>query len=126
MPVRDTYRDYALEQLAKVTPVTWRRMFGAVGVYADGVFFAILDNDLLYLRTGEGNRGEYERLGMRAFQPMGPDTKPMAYHELPGDVLEDVGRLEGWVAAAVEQARRAHQARPSRRLKRPRAGGSRA
>jgi TfoX/Sxy family transcriptional regulator of competence genes len=30
-----TYQAYALEQLARVRPVTTKRMFGGVGIYVD-------------------------------------------------------------------------------------------
>lgn len=133
MAVRDSYREYVLEQLGRVREVTWRKMFGGVGIYADGVFFAVIDNDVLFLRTGDTNRGEYERRGMAAFQPMGPGTKPMAYHELPGDILENVAALAEWVGASVEEARksgsrgRAEAAGPgSPKRGRTRSGGPRA
>lgn len=107
MPVRDSFRDYVLEQLGRVRAVSWRKMFGGVGIYAEGVFFAVIDNDVLFFRTGDGNRGEYERRGMAPFQPMGPETKPMAYHEVPGEILENPGELGMWMAASIDEARRA-------------------
>lgn len=104
MAVRDSYRDYVMEQLGRVRPVTWRKMFGGVGVYADGRFFALLDNDTLFFKTGDANRADFEARGMKPFQPFGPDSKPMAYHELPGDVLEDVAELAAWMAKAIQVA----------------------
>lgn len=117
MAVRDTYLVYVVEQLGRVRPVTWRRMFGAVGVYVDGKIVGVIDNDTVYFRTDDTNREEYVSRGMAAFQPMGPDTKPMAYHELPGDLLEDPGRLAAWLAGAVAAAERA-ASRPKRSSKR--------
>ncbi len=104
MAVRDSYRDYVLEQLNRVRPVTWRKMFGGVGVYAGDRFFALLDNDTLYFKTGDTNRADYEAQNRQPFQPFGPDTKPMAYHELPGAVLENVSELAVWMARAIEVA----------------------
>jgi DNA transformation protein len=104
MAVRDSYRDFVVEQLGRVRPVTWRRMFGGVGIYADGAFFALLDNDTLFFKTGDTNRGDFEARGMKPFQPFGPDTKPMSYFEVPGDVLENVAELAMWMAKAVAVA----------------------
>ncbi|MCC6235044.1 MAG: TfoX/Sxy family protein [Verrucomicrobiales bacterium] len=106
MAVRDSFRDFVLEQLGQVRPVTWRRMFGGIGIYAEGIFFAVIDNDTLFFRTGDSNREAFTRRGMPPFQPMGPDTKPMAYHELPGEVLEDLSELPHWMAAAIAEATR--------------------
>ncbi len=117
MAVRDSYRDYVLEQLGRVRPVTWRRMFGGVGLYADGHFFALIDNDTLYFKTGDTNRAEFVGRGMRAFQPFGPDTQAMDYHELPGEVLENVAELADWTARAVAvAATKRTKKRPARKV----------
>lgn len=108
MPVSLEYRAWALEQLGRVRPVTSRRMFGGVGVYADGLFFALMDDDRLFLKTDDVNRPDFEARGMGPFRPYGPDDeRSMAYHELPGELLEDPDALRSWVDAAVEVARRA-------------------
>jgi len=39
---------FLLDTLGAVRPVTARRMFGGVGFYAEGLFFAIATDDLLY------------------------------------------------------------------------------
>ncbi len=104
MAVTEDYLAFVLEQFARVAPVTSRRMFGGVGIYADGVFFGVIDNNQIFLRTGPGNLADYESVGSAAFQPMGPDTKPMSYHELPVGVLEDVAKLRLWVSKAITEA----------------------
>ena len=106
MSVSPEYRDYVLEQLARVTPVTSRSMFGGVGIYADGLFFALMDDDNLYLKVDDGNRGDFEAIGSEPFRPFG-DERAMQYYELPADVLEDVDALRGWVEGALDVARRA-------------------
>ncbi len=124
MAVRDSYREYVLEQLGRVRPVTWRKMFGGVGLYADDRFFALLDNDTLYFKTGDANRADFEARGMPPFQPFGPGTKPMDYHELPGDVLENVAELGRWIAKAVAVAATTKTKKPA--PKRPKAAPKRA
>lgn len=108
MPVSPEYREFVLEQLGRVTPVSSRRMFGGVGIYADGLFFALMDDDTLYLKVDDSNRGDFEAAGMGPFQPFGPDSKPMGYYELPAELLEDPDRLRPWVQAAVAVARNTH------------------
>ena len=107
MPVTPEYREFALEQLGRVVPVTARGMFGGVGIYSGGLFFALLDDDTLYLKVDDGNRGAFEAAGMRPFAPYGDQAKPMQYWELPADVLEDAERLRPWVDGALDAARRA-------------------
>lgn len=109
MPVRPEFREYVLEQLGRVAPVTSRAMFGGVGIYADGLFFALVDDDTLYFKTDDDTRGAYEARGLAAFRPMGGDGPSMRYHGVPGELLEDVDELRPWMEAAVEVARRARR-----------------
>ena len=46
-------------------------MFGGVGIYAKEAFFALVDDDVLYLKVDDSNRGDFEARGMSPFQPFG-------------------------------------------------------
>ena len=107
MAVSAEFRAYVLEQLGRVAPVTSRAMFGGVGVYSEGLFFAVMDDDLVYFKTDDSNRGDFEAAGKRPFQPFGEDSKPMGYHELPGEQLESPDELRPWMEKALAVARRA-------------------
>ena len=109
MAVSAEYREFVLEQLARVTPVTARSMFGGVGVYADGLFFALMDDDTLYLKVDDSNRGDFEAAGTGPFMPFGDDQHVMQYYELPADLLEDADALRPWIAGALDAARAARR-----------------
>jgi DNA transformation protein and related proteins len=121
MPVSQTYRTYVLEQLAGLGTVTARPMFGGLGLYHEGVFFGLVDDDTLYLKVDDTTRSEYELAGMRPFRPMPKEGPSMRYYEVPGEVLEDAGALRAWAAKAVEVARR--QATAKAKLPGPRRKG---
>ena len=119
MPVSNDYLAYVLEQFAAFTKVTSRRMFGGVGLYADGLFFALIAEDTLYLKVDDSNRADYERRGMRAFQPFKDQpTYSMNYFQLPEDVLEDPDELKPWTRKAMAVAASASAAK-SRRARTP-------
>jgi DNA transformation protein len=106
--VSPDYLSYVLEQLAPAGRITSRRMFGAIGLYSDGAFFALIDDDTLYFKTGATNRADYEARGMRQFNPY-PDRPEragakMGYHEVPADVLEDAEQLGAWARKSVAVA----------------------
>lgn len=107
--VSDDFRDFALEQLRRATPsaITHRAMFGGVGVYADGLFFALMADDLVYFKVDDTNRGDFEARGTGPFLPYGDPDRPMGYWQLPGEVLEEPAELGLWVDRAVDVARRA-------------------
>lgn len=112
MAVTKDYLQYVLEQLGGVPRVTSRRMFGGIGLYSDGVFFGLIDNDTLFFKVDDSNRGDYTSRGMPAFRPF-PD-KPdlsMSYFTVPADALEDRDELATWarksIAVAATKPRRA-------------------
>jgi len=53
MPVSTAYKSFVQDLLADFGPVSIRHMFSGAGVYADGVMFAILVEDTLYLKADE-------------------------------------------------------------------------
>lgn len=107
MPVSPAFREFALDQLGRVVPVTARSMFGGVGIYSEGLFFALMSDDTIYLKVDESNRGDFQQIGTGPFEPFGEGVKPMGYYELPGDLLEDAAGLRPWVEKALRVAREA-------------------
>jgi DNA transformation protein len=106
MPVSDEYLTYVLEQLQRVGPVTARRMFGGAGIYASGVMFALVADDVLYLKVDETNREDFKRAGAGPFQPWPDKPMTMSYYEVPADVLEDRDLLRQWGQKALRAAGR--------------------
>src|ERR1051325_3013663 len=74
MPVSQTYREFVLEQLGRVTPVTGKSMFGGVGIYAQGLFFALIAENRLYFKVDDATRPDFEQRGMEPFRPFGEDS----------------------------------------------------
>jgi|SRR5450432_415460 DNA transformation protein len=116
MAVSGDYLQYVLEQLAGLGSLTKRRMFGAVGLYSDARFFAIITDDTLYLKVNDANRGDYQARRMSQFRPYA--DKPhlsMGYFELPADVLEDAEECVLWARKSVAAAK--VRTKPTRRRK---------
>lgn len=107
MPVTDGFRDFTIEQLARVAPaIRSRRMFGGIGIYSADRFFALIDDDILYLKADAVTRPEFEAARMPPFQPFGEGGETMSYYAVPADVLEDADALTPWVERALDAAGR--------------------
>ncbi len=115
MAVSAQFNAFVLDLLGAVRPVTARRMFGGVGYYADGLFFAIADDDVLYFRVDETSRPDYEAEGLQAFAPLGPGTKSMNYYTLPARLYDDAEELAVWLRRALSAARAGGDKRRKRR-----------
>jgi DNA transformation protein len=110
------YQAFVLDQLRRVLPtVRAKRMFGGVGLYAEELFFALIDDDVLYLKVDDETRPDFERRGLRPFQPFGEGSAAMQYYQLPEDLLEDPEALRPWAEGAVAVARRAKRKKGSSR-----------
>jgi DNA transformation protein len=108
MAVSPTYRAFVLDQPGRVAVnVRARSMFGGVGIYAEEVFFALIDDDILYFKVDDVTRPDFEARGMGPFRPFGDDGEVMQYYQVPEDMLEDLQELRAWTERALMVARRA-------------------
>lgn len=104
MAVSEGYLRHVLERLGLLGPIVHRKMFGGVGLYHDGLFFALIGGDALYLKVNDSNRSDFEAAGMPAFHNL-------SYYEVPPEVLEDDTLLVEWAGKALAVAREASGAR---------------
>jgi len=111
MAVSDGYLTWILDQLRPIVPgIRVRRMFGAVGLYATDLFFAVVDDDVLYLKVDDATRPEYEARGMPPFRPFELHAS-MNYSQLPEEILEDRDALQLWTRRSLDVARAAKRSR---------------
>ncbi len=114
MAVSDSYRTWVLEQLGRIiTGIRGRSMFGGLGIYAGNLFFALADDDVLYFKVDDSNRGDFEERGMGPFQPFGEGGEIMQYYRVPEELLDDPDALRPWAEKAIEVARRKKRKRPA-------------
>jgi DNA transformation protein len=106
MSVSDEYITYVLDQLVSLGEVESRRMFGGAGIYCNGLFFAIIADDVLYFKVDDTNRVEYEQAGMEAFKPFPDKPDVMSYYEVPVEVLENRKQLAEWADKSMNVAMR--------------------
>ena len=114
MAVSAGFREYVREQIEPIAPLSMRAMFGGVGLYSGGVFFALIDDDTLFFKVDERNRPDFEAAGMQPFRPFKDERASMQYYELPAEVLEDQEALRRWIRGALEAALGKSARRPAR------------
>lgn len=109
---------YLRDQLRRWSPVEIRRMFGGHGIFRDGVMFALIHDETLYLRSDEATRPAFAAAGMGPFRYR-RDGRLVAlgYHQAPPDAVEDSELLGEWAQRAFEAAlrRSAKKAQPAAR-----------
>jgi DNA transformation protein len=106
MAVTASYLTFVLDQLEPHFNLRSKKMFGGVGLYADDLFFALIDDDRLYFKVDNSNLSDFEEEGMDAFHPYN-DERSMNYWEVPAHVLEDSDELAHWTRNAIQVAQNA-------------------
>ncbi|EME71999.1 competence-specific gene regulator [Paramagnetospirillum caucaseum] len=106
------FADHLCDMLSPLGPVTARAMFGGFGLYLDGLMFALIAWDCLFMKADDGNRAMFEAAGAAQFKPWADKPMVMPYWEVPADVVEDGAELCAWGRAAFDAALRTH--RPKR------------
>src|SRR5438045_1184991 len=59
--------EHVLDLLREFGPVTAKPMFGGWGLYHEGLFFALIAEDMLYLKVDEANRAEFDDAHLEPF-----------------------------------------------------------
>jgi len=116
MAVSREFRDFIMEQLEGLGRITPRPMFGGVGLYCDGLFFALLAEDQLFLKTDGQTQTAFADAGCEPFRPFGGD-KPMSYWSAPLEALEDPDSLDRWARLALAAALRARSGKARARAR---------
>lgn len=102
------FREKIETTLSKVVPIQTKAMFGGVGIYSDGLFFALIAEDKLYFKVDESNKADFEKAGMSPFYPF-DSPKPMHYWELPEKVLKSKKDLAVWIDKSLRVAENARK-----------------
>jgi DNA transformation protein len=107
MPARNEFVDHVVETLRAFGAVTVRRMFGGWGVYHDGVFFALIARDILYLKSDAGNAAQFDRQQLEPFEfEKGGEVIVTSYRRAPDEALEDPRVMARWAKSAYGAALR--------------------
>ncbi|MCB1875699.1 MAG: TfoX/Sxy family protein [Chromatiales bacterium] len=104
----DEFTRYLLDQLQAIGPVSGRRMFGGYGFFLDGMMFALVADQTLYLKADDDSRSRFEAEGLTQFvyeRKGKPAT--MSYYQAPPESLESRDILADWANLAFAAALRA-------------------
>lgn len=99
---------YLLELLEPMGPVTAKRMFGGYGLFLNGLMFAIVVDEVLYLKVDDTNRKDFEAQDLPPFTYQKKDKEvALSFYQAPPDALEDSEMLCEWSEQAFKVAKRA-------------------
>jgi len=112
------FLDFIVEQMAGFGPVNVRRMFGGAGIFRDGVMFALVAGEVLYLKADDVTKARFEAEGLGPFTyaTRRESRTVMSYWRAPERCLDDPDEMTDWCRAAMAVALKA--AKPAGRKRR--------
>lgn len=110
MALSPQFKEYLEELFEPVAPISIRRMFGGAGVFKDTpkgrLMFALVVQEVIYLKVGEENRADFEDHNLEAFEYETKNGKRgvMSYRRMPEACFDDPDELKDWAMKAVDAA----------------------
>jgi DNA transformation protein len=88
-------------------PIEVRRMFGGYGIYREGVMFALLAGETLYLKADAQNAPEFLKQGSAQFEYRRKGKLArLSHYAAPATVMEDGTEAARWGRSSFEAALR--------------------
>lgn len=99
---------HALELMTGLGDVRARRMFSGHGIFQGDIMFALVVEDVLYLKTNTASRDEFIARGLRPFSYAARGkTVSLQYYETPAEAWDDAAEMLQWARLALDAARQA-------------------
>lgn len=121
MSVSTEFTGFVLDLFAPLGAIAAKRMFGGVGIFRGAAMFALISNDAVFLKVGDGNRADFEAKGKRPFTYERKDGRSIAlsFYPMPEDLFDDADEAASWAARALEEAERNVARRAKTRRRKP-------
>lgn len=99
---------FVTELLEPLGPLAAGRFFGGHAFKLDGVQFAMVMGNTLYLKVDDETRSRFEEAGAEAFSYATRKGRVMveSYYAAPDGLLDDADELVDWARTALDAARR--------------------
>jgi DNA transformation protein len=87
-----------------------RCMFGGYGIYHDGIMFALVADDMLYLKADEQSADVFIQAGQPPFEYEKHGKRiRMSYYSAPDEIFDNPEQAREWAERAFEAALRARR-----------------
>lgn len=109
----DGFREFLRELTEPLGGVTFRKMFGGLSIYQDGMVFALEIDGSLYFKVDDETRGRFVAEECPQFEYTTKDgrTAQMPYWRAPERLYDEPDEFLDWCWEAVSVARRSEAAK---------------
>jgi DNA transformation protein and related proteins len=112
------YVEFLHEVFERFGPITARKMFGGYGLYHNGLMFALVADDTLYMKADAEIVGFFEKAGSGPFEyDKNGKVMKMSYYLAPDEIMENHEQAAVWARRSYEAALRSHAAKNKSKTK---------
>lgn len=113
MPANELLEDL----FAPLGGVSLRRMFGGLGVFKEGLMFALVAADVLYFKGDETTSPKFAAEGFGQWVYPGRDRPvPMPYWQAPDRLFDEPDDFAEWAIAAFDVAKRTQKPKARKKV----------
>lgn len=105
----DPFHEFVIELFEQLGHIRIKRMFGGAGVYAHDVMFALIADEVIYLKADDPLAQAFVDEGSEPFRFEMEDGKvaEMKYYQIPDAALDDADDAAEWARKALDVALKA-------------------
>jgi DNA transformation protein len=106
--------EFLRELFSSFRPITIRRMFSGAGLFVDGVMFALVADQAIYLKVDAANEPDFLREDLPPFGYTRSKGRRavMSYRRMPDRLYDDPDELAQWAGKALLAAQRKAASQP--------------
>ena len=105
MATQNEFVNYLLDELQSLGLVTRKQMFGGYGLFMNGLMFALVTDETLYLKSGPEIDSLFDELNLPSFNYLRQGKQiSLSYRLAPDSILDDPQELCEWVLRSYKVA----------------------
>ncbi|MBL4732428.1 MAG: TfoX/Sxy family protein [Rhizobiaceae bacterium] len=122
MAIDGGFQEFLAEMFEPVGDVTFKSMFGGVGIFRYGLMFGLVFDDRVALKADQETEKDFLDEGLEQWtysrnKASGTSKRSMGYWYIPERLLEDAEELRDWALKAFDVAVRADMKKPPSKRK---------
>lgn len=102
MAASTDYLNFVLDQLSNWKTVNTKRIFGCIGLYAEGLMFGIIAKEIVYFKVDQTNKNNYLKAGSETLKLFKNNSSVASFYEVPIAILEDADNFINWANQSLE------------------------
>jgi DNA transformation protein len=102
MALNEEFKNFVLDQLQGLGEFETKQMFGGLALLRQGVAFAKIKHDKVWLKVDKSSVVDFEKHGMKQYTYGKDSSRKLNFYETPIEIIEDRDKLKAWVQKSID------------------------